>query len=169
MLKQPMVPLLTPGEEREILSTLRQACACIASVGFTEWVPSSYLAAVSQGTTPLAGHCSLVAATVWHILGGWLAQGRVRYPSGFTSPHTWNVTANKTVVDLTSDQFPGGNGFDPPPSVMEIAYIRPDLQGLLLTPYGDDLWPKWVEGLHRHPAMIAIYRKHPLLPVLCAR
>ena len=162
----PTVPLLDPSEERSILEAVRAAALLCASPTFSAWNPKTYFKATQAGITPLAGHSRLLAATVWNLLGGWVCQGTILYPgTRIRVPHTWNLTANKTSVDLASDQFPGGNGFDPLEG-HSVSYI-------ILPPHAfphhfpataaeRERWECWVEALSHRREFTNIFADYRL-------
>jgi hypothetical protein len=164
MLAIPTVPLLMPDEERAILDLLRKACLSAAGPDFTDWPVSLYFRRTDRGLTPLAGHCVFVSTTVWCLLGGWIAQGELRYPPGQLTPHRWNVTANKTQVDLTGDQFPRGDGFRPPSltRLFSVAYVAPPIgYSLIERGYYQVRWYAWVAALQSEQAFKEIFQRYP--------
>jgi len=62
----------------------------------------------NETKSKLVQHCYVVARFIQKHFGGCLMQGRVQGVS-----HYWNVLPDGTEIDLTSCQFPGGNGFHP--------------------------------------------------------
>lgn len=77
-------------------------CMIQAAGPDTAYDPSGY----QQGT--LSEHCGAVAYTIYSMYGGEIVTARVQ---GFR--HFWNILPNGEEVDLSSDQYVGGDGFTP--------------------------------------------------------
>jgi hypothetical protein len=97
------------------LRELRKVCIEAASEE-TSW--GVYL----HNRSPLFGHCLAVSWLVRGRFGGDVLHGVLRESKG----HFWNRLPDGTQVDLTSDQFPGGDGWNPHPKVRAVAALLPD-------------------------------------------
>lgn len=77
--------------------------ACLASAG-----PDTAYRFYSTERSKLFGHCGPVSYTVQKLLGGDLLSARL-----YGETHYWNRLPDGTQIDLTSCQFPDGDGFTP--------------------------------------------------------
>lgn len=99
-----MHPVLV--DARDDLERLRDAMAAVAAAD-TSYAPADEYEASGH---PLYGHCAAAAYAVQKRFGGDQITGRV---DGVR--HLWNRLPDGTEVDLTSDQFEGGDGLHPVP------------------------------------------------------